>query len=153
MRFITRIRKFMQAQRDHKLNREYVGRDKFGNKYYQYYSYLGLPTKREIQYVEEDRTKPFKDTAFFWWMNKTDNIPPNESDLKLYYNNERERKAKAISWDKKQKELDRAFYAQRNEIDEKWSKPEDFRIEEWNPKNPNKKKGWKELEENFKNEN
>lgn len=150
MRFLTKIRKMMETQRNHKLNREYVGRDKFGNSYYQYYSYLGLPTRREVQYVEEERTKPYRDTAFFWWMNKTDKLPPTDSDLKLYYDKERERKAKAIAWDKKQKELDIAFYAKREAIDGKWQKPEAFKIEEWNP---NKKKGWKELEANFKEQN
>ena len=46
MRLLTRIRKFYEQMQNHKLNREYIGRDKFGNKYYQYYSFLGLPTRR-----------------------------------------------------------------------------------------------------------
>lgn len=151
MRLLTRIRKWTEIMRDHKLNREYVGRDKFGNKYYQYYSFLGLPTRRECEFVDWERLKPFRDTAYFWWMNKNDNLPPSDQDLKLYYDQERERKAKAIAWDKQQKELDVAFYARRTEIGETWGDRkfrDEFEVEEWNP---NVRKGWKEVGENFDN--
>jgi len=33
---------------DQKLNRVCVGEDRKGNKFYQYYSYYGLPTRREV---------------------------------------------------------------------------------------------------------
>ena len=79
-------------------------------------------------------------------MNKTDKLPPSEQDLKLYYDKERERKAKAIAFDKKSKELDTSFYEKRKEIDDLWTNPDDFKIEEWNP---NKRVGWKVDQENF----
>ena len=48
---IRALRKFLEAMKDQKLNRDYVGTDKYGNKYYQYYSPYGLPTRREVQYT------------------------------------------------------------------------------------------------------
>ena len=45
---IRNIKKFLEDMKDQKLNRETVGRDKYGNKYYQYYSPYGLPTKRQV---------------------------------------------------------------------------------------------------------
>lgn len=31
-----------------KLNREFIGEDRDGNKYFQYYSHFGLPVRREV---------------------------------------------------------------------------------------------------------
>lgn len=45
---IRRVRKFLEEMKDRRLNRELVGVDRFGNKYYQYYSPYGLPTRREV---------------------------------------------------------------------------------------------------------
>jgi hypothetical protein len=50
----SRVYKYMRYVADElenqKLNRELIGQDRDGNKYYQYYSYYGLPTRREIRY-------------------------------------------------------------------------------------------------------
>jgi len=48
MRLFRRFSKFLEEMKDHKLNRELAGVDKYGNKYYQYYSSFGLPTRREV---------------------------------------------------------------------------------------------------------
>ena len=48
MKLFRRFQKFLEEMKDHKLNRELVGTDKYGNKYYQYYSGFGLPTRREV---------------------------------------------------------------------------------------------------------
>eukprot|EP01017_Pseudomicrothorax_dubius_P005563 TRINITY_DN11430_c0_g1_i7.p1 TRINITY_DN11430_c0_g1~~TRINITY_DN11430_c0_g1_i7.p1 ORF type:complete len:117 (+),score=25.39 TRINITY_DN11430_c0_g1_i7:28-378(+) len=82
MRILSRFRKFLDAMKDQKLNREFVGVDRFGNKYYQYYSHYGLPTRREIEPVQKKRAKFFKDTAFHFWMNSTDQLPPTENQLR-----------------------------------------------------------------------
>lgn len=42
------IRQFLADMKDQKLCRELVGVDKYGNKYFQYYSPYGLPTRREV---------------------------------------------------------------------------------------------------------
>ena len=48
-KIIRRYRKFLEEMKDQKLNRECVGVDKYGNKYFQYYSAYGLPTRREVE--------------------------------------------------------------------------------------------------------
>ena len=40
---VQRVRDEMENQKE---NREVIGEDRFGNKYYQYYSFYGLPTRR-----------------------------------------------------------------------------------------------------------
>lgn len=49
LKLYRRIKKALEEFQDIKLNRELVGIDKFGNKYYQYFSYYGLPTRREVK--------------------------------------------------------------------------------------------------------
>ena len=44
------VREELENQR---LNRECIGEDRDGNKYFQYYSYYGLPTRREIRFKVE----------------------------------------------------------------------------------------------------
>jgi hypothetical protein len=50
-----------------KLNRELIGVDREGNKYYQYFSYFGLPTRREIDFKEKNNII-MKDLAFYDWL-------------------------------------------------------------------------------------
>jgi len=43
---ILSLRYIGEELENQRLNRECIGEDRDGNKYYQYYSYYGLPTKR-----------------------------------------------------------------------------------------------------------
>ena len=59
--------------RDAKLGREAVGLDKYGNVYYQYYSYHGLPTKRWVNYAfTSDSSKELflQDVHFTPWLRR-----------------------------------------------------------------------------------
>lgn len=44
----TKYIAFREKMLDQKLNRELIGEDRMGNKYYQYFSPWGLPTRREV---------------------------------------------------------------------------------------------------------
>lgn len=58
MRAFRWFRRKLREIKDHDENRDLVGKDRYGNKYYQYYSYLGLPTKREVgKRIIEDRIR------------------------------------------------------------------------------------------------
>ena len=48
MRFISRFRKLLDDMKSEKFSRELLAVDKYGNKYYQYYSNYGLPMRREV---------------------------------------------------------------------------------------------------------
>jgi len=68
MKSIRRFRVYLEEMKDHKLNRILVGTDKYGNKYYQYYSSFGLPTRREVFYflmISSNYTKKISELFFF----------------------------------------------------------------------------------------
>lgn len=94
---------------DQKLSRELVGEDRLGNKYYQYYSPWGLPTRREVDFINK-RSFELNDQAFYFWLNKRNEAPPTELEIQQYYLEEAERKMKALEWDKKERLMMEAFY-------------------------------------------
>ena len=48
MRIFRKYREYLDRMKDIAMQREIIGTDKFGNRYYQYYSYYGLPHRREV---------------------------------------------------------------------------------------------------------
>ena len=46
----SKWRQWYIKNKDDAIGREIVGVDRFGNKYYQYYSFHGLPTRRIVLY-------------------------------------------------------------------------------------------------------
>lgn len=57
-----------------KLNRELVGEDRDGNKYYQYYSPYGLPTRREVRFRDPENFD-MTDLVYYRWLYKLDLEP------------------------------------------------------------------------------
>lgn len=66
----------MENQRQ---NRELVGQDRLGNKYYQYYSFYGLPTRREIRFANE-LDFAIQDLVFYDWLHHNSFDPPTEAE-------------------------------------------------------------------------
>ena len=64
-------RKYVQYK-DEKFGRERVATDRFGNNYYQYYSYHGLPTRRIVLYKFEDANRFHQDPHFIGWLRKNE---------------------------------------------------------------------------------
>ena len=83
MRRINRIRLFLRNLQDQKEGREEIGQDKFGNRLYQYYSFFGLPTKRECEYIHHYKVDVYNDNAFYFWLKKFDDLPPLREDVLL----------------------------------------------------------------------
>jgi NADH:ubiquinone oxidoreductase subunit len=54
-----------------------VGEDRFGNRYYQYFSFFGLPTRREIRFKNEIDFE-MKDLVYFSWLHNQVVDPPSE---------------------------------------------------------------------------
>lgn len=54
-----------------------IGTDRFGNKYYQYYSYYGLPTRREVHF-KDPYAFALKDLVYFRWLHNQEFDPPTE---------------------------------------------------------------------------
>lgn len=72
-------RRMREAMEDRKQNRELVGEDRFGNRYYQYYSFFGLPTRREIRF-KHDIDFAMKDLVYYQWLHHQRYDPPTESE-------------------------------------------------------------------------
>lgn len=66
--FQKRITRFWIQQKDDSFGRQRIGVDKFGNQYYQYYSYHGLPTKRIVLYKFFDTNCFHQDPHFVGWL-------------------------------------------------------------------------------------
>ena len=76
MRTFNKIRKFLQDYRNEGEGRKFMGKDKFGNKVYQIYSYDGLPIKRETDLYDRYRVDKYKDMSFhFWQIKQQDRFP------------------------------------------------------------------------------
>jgi len=92
--------------RDYQLGREHMGIDRFGNEYYQYYSYFGgLPTKRIVIYKFFENHHFNVDPHFIPWLHHRADRPPTPSELQMLYLEDTQRKRKAIAWDETQREL------------------------------------------------
>lgn len=79
--WVKHIREELENQ---KLNRELVGTDRDGNKYYQYYSFYGLPTRREVRFKDPDNFE-LGDLVYYRWLYKFDLDPlTTEQKEQLY---------------------------------------------------------------------
>ncbi len=83
MRAINRIRMIFRELHNQKESRIEVGEDRFGNLYYQYYSFIGLPTRRECDYMDRTNFHLHHDNAFYDWTHKHKDFPPTEEELRL----------------------------------------------------------------------
>jgi NADH:ubiquinone oxidoreductase subunit len=73
--------KYVREELDNqKQNRELVGEDRDGNKYYQYYSFYGLPTRREVRFKDLNNFD-LNDLVYYRWLYKFD-LDPLTSEQK-----------------------------------------------------------------------
>ena len=106
--------------KDDGLGRERVGRDKFGNVYYQYYSYHGLPTRRVVLYKFFSTNKFHQDPFFIGWLRRQDMIPPTPEELEQHYLEHDAFKERALQWDKNEELYIREWDARKAELDAKY---------------------------------
>lgn len=72
----TRWHRYIKDELENqKHNRELIGVDRDGNKYYQYYSHYGLPTRREVRFRDPENID-LKDLVYYRWLYKFDEEPP-----------------------------------------------------------------------------
>ena len=67
--------------KDDGLGRECIATDKYGNNYYQYYSYHGLPTRRIVLYRFFDTNKFNIDPHFVGWLRRQELLAPTAEEL------------------------------------------------------------------------
>jgi len=89
-------------RKDDKLGRECIATDKFGNNYYQYYSYHGLPTRRIVLYKFFDTNKFHIDPHFIGWLRRNEMLAPTMEELEKLYLKHDAFIERGIQWDREQ---------------------------------------------------
>ena len=112
-------RRYIQYK-DEKFGRERVATDRFGNSYYQYYSYHGLPTRRIVLYKFLDQNRFHQDPHFIGWLRKNEQIAPTPEQLEQLYLEHDAFIERGIDWDRRELAMVRAWDAKRQELDEKY---------------------------------
>ncbi|KAM3138307.1 hypothetical protein pb186bvf_009583 [Paramecium bursaria] len=107
----SKYQKIKEELEDQKLNRICVGEDRMGNKFYQYYSYYGLPTRREIRFLD-DGNKVVNDLAFYDWLYKRQENAPSIEELQQFYLDQEKRFQLARKWDEQQEIMMNSFREQ-----------------------------------------
>ena len=64
-RRLNRLRLFLKKRKNLKEGRVLIGEDRFGNEYYQTYSFWGLPTKRECEYLDIHTFSEHRDNSYW----------------------------------------------------------------------------------------
>lgn len=114
----ARWNRYWIDHRDQMYGRERVGVDKFGNQYYQYYSYHGLPTKRVVIYKFFDTNNFHNDPHFIGWLRRNELLPPTPEQLEKLYLEHDAFVQRGIEWDEQQKLMIEQFKDKKKELDE-----------------------------------
>ena len=105
------------------MGRERIGVDKFGNKYYQYYTYHGLPTKRVVLYNFPEGSSLFEqDPHFVGWLRKNEILPPTPEELERLYLEHDAFIQRGIEWDEEQQLIIEEFNNRKKELDEMYDR-------------------------------
>ena len=115
------------------LNKELVGEDMYGNKYYQHFDDMNLPSKREVIY-KEGLYNPIMDPIWNDWLKGKDREPPSKEETSNSYQAYLSRKKIGDDWDAHDEEVMSKF----REAFKKANPPKqkEFKPETWKPKKP-----------------
>ena len=141
-------RKYWELK-DRELGREHIGVDRYGNEYYQHYSYFGgLPTRRIVLYKHYEYNNFHNDPHFNAWVHYRIDKAPTAEELQLLYLEDDQRKRRAIAWDLQQEQLIQESKQKTQEVTDK-IKAETLETSETNSKNLlNDDKGYQYVEDN-----
>lgn len=114
-----KIKRLKEKYQDQKENRELLVVDKYGNKYYQYYSYHGLPTRRVVLNNMKSFNTWDDDPFMLSWLQKRRVTPPTQEELEKMYIENEEFQRRGLEWDKKERELIEAWKSKQREAIEK----------------------------------
>lgn len=104
-----RFAKARQEMNDNLEGREYLGKDKFDNQYFQYFGHHGLPTRRRVYYKFFSGNKFHIDVHFLDWLYHRKSLPPSPHELETLYLKDEERMKKAFEWDKQEEKKQLAY--------------------------------------------
>ena len=137
--FRANLTKSRLKAKDEGLGRECIGTDRFGNNYYQYYSYHGLPTRRVVLYKFFDTNKFHIDPHFLAWLRKQDLLAPTPEELEKLYLKHDEFLERALQWDQEQEAMIADWENQKKALDQQFEHREALSspdVEKWDPSKP-----------------
>jgi hypothetical protein len=114
-----KIKKMRDKFIDEKENRELVVVDKYGNKYYQYYSNHGVPSRRFVNLNMIAHNKWHDDIFMKAWLEKRRDVPPTQEELEKMYIQLEEFQRKGLEWDRNEAKLMEEFRKKQKEAIEK----------------------------------
>lgn len=114
-----KYKRFKEKFQDIKENRELIVVDKYGNRYYQYYSYHGLPTRRVVINNLKGFNKWDDDPLMSGWLQKRRAIPPTQEELEKMYIEQEEFARRGLEWDRQQQAMIEAWKSKQREALEK----------------------------------
>ena len=101
----SKIKSIRDKYKDQEENRELLVVDKYGNRYYQYYSNQGLPTKRIVHLNQTSFNKWNDDPFMTSWLQKRKVNPPTQEELEQSYIEQEEFQRKCLEWDKRENKM------------------------------------------------
>lgn len=110
----SKIKAIRDKYQDQKENRELVAVDKHGNRYYQYYSHHGLPTKRIVHINQTSFNKWNDDPFMMSWLQRRRLNPPTQEELEKMYIEQEEFQRRCLEWDKKENLLIEEYNRRKN---------------------------------------
>ena len=116
----SKFRRRYVQYKDEKFGRERIATDRFGNNYYQYYSYHGLPTRRIVLYKFVDGNRFHQDPHFIGWLRKNEMIAPTPEQLEQLYLDHDAFIERSIDWDRNELQNIKAWDRMKQELDEKY---------------------------------
>jgi hypothetical protein len=114
-----KIKRLKEKYQDENENRELIVVDKHGNRYYQYYSHHGLPTRRVVLNNMKSFNTWDDDPFMLSWLQKRRLNPPTQEELEKMYIEQEEFQRRGLEWDKKEREMIEAWKNKQSEAIEK----------------------------------
>jgi hypothetical protein len=137
-----KIKRLRDKFLDLKENRELIVVDKFGNRYYQYYSYHGLPTRRVVINNMKGFNRWDDDPMMSSWLQRRRVYPPSQEELEKLYIQQEELQRRGLEWDRKEQAIIDEWKKRKQEAIEKERKEtkaigegENFEPGVWDRKN------------------
>lgn len=124
--------------RNRNANKEEVGQDMYGNKYFQIYDSENFPYKREVEY-KEGYKNPQMDPIWVGWLKGTETKPPSSQEIQNSFEDYQKRKDVGNDYDKKDEEIMSKF----REAMKKSARPimkKEFEPKMWDPVSKGNKK-------------
>jgi len=146
-----KIKRLKEKYQDVNENRELLVVDKYGNRYYQYYSQHGLPTRRVVLNNMKSFNTWDDDPFMLSWLQKRRITPPTQEELEKMYIEQEEFQKRGLEWDKKEREMIEAWKSKQREALEKERKEtkaigegENFEPGSWDKKKQMENKSFSE---------